>query len=84
VRGYDAEWRRFRAWFLGCNPLCVLCLDRGVYRAATVVDHIVSVNEAPERRLDPANCRALCKPCHDRRTAAEQGFGRRTRRRARA
>jgi 5-methylcytosine-specific restriction protein A len=78
-RGYDAIWRRLRAWFLRRNPRCEHHLKQGISRKATVVDHIKPIAEAPELRLDPSNLRALCKPCHDRRTALEQGFGRHAR-----
>jgi 5-methylcytosine-specific restriction endonuclease McrA len=30
-----------------------------------VVDHVRSIREAPERRLDPANLMSLCRRCHD-------------------
>jgi 5-methylcytosine-specific restriction protein A len=82
-RGYDAAWRRCRAAFLKAHPLCQ-CDDcaAGALRVtpATVVDHLVAVAEAPERRLDWSNLRAMAKRCHDRRTAREQGFARGRRR----
>lgn len=74
ARGYDAHWRRFRLWFLGLHPLCVMCTAEGRVVAAEVVDHIVSIRDRPDLRLDPSNCRALCKRHHDQRTATEQGF----------
>ncbi len=73
-RGYDGNWRRVRLAFLKAHPLCVFCRAAGRVEAATVADHVVAVVDAPERRLDWSNLRALCKPCHDRRTATEQGF----------
>jgi 5-methylcytosine-specific restriction protein A len=75
-RGYDALWRRLRAWFLRHNPRCTFCLERGVSTKATVVDHIKSIEEAPELRLDPSNLRSLCDRCHNRRTAIDQGIAR--------
>jgi 5-methylcytosine-specific restriction protein A len=70
-RGYDAAWRRFRARYLAANPYCCTPSCR---RAATEVDHVLSIRERPDLRLDPSNCRPFCKPCHSRRTALEQGF----------
>jgi 5-methylcytosine-specific restriction protein A len=74
-RGYDARWRRARLAYLRQHPLCVLCAPRVV--PATVVDH-----RQPHRgdeRLFWAedNWQPLCKSCHDRKTATEDGgFGR--------
>ena len=62
-RGYDADWRRFRAAFLAEHPECEDC--RGVSRC---VHHKIKLRERPDLRLEPSNCRALCKCCHDRRT----------------
>ena len=78
-RGYDAAWRRVRAAFLREHPLCE-CDDcrAGANRItpATVVDHIVPIEEAPGLRLVWSNLRAMAKACHDRRTARDQGFNR--------
>ena len=78
-RGYDATWRRLRLAFLAQHPICE-CDDcqAGKLRltAATVVDHIVSIEERPDLRLDWSNLRAMAKRCHDRRTAKDQAFGR--------
>lgn len=50
------------------HPHCAAC---GV--TATDVDHVVSVREAPGRRLDETNLRSLCHACHSRRTVADHG-----------
>ena len=73
-RGYDAAWRKVRAAVLAAEPLCRFCDAEGRITPATIVDHIVPIAEAPDRRLDTTNLRPLCKPCHDRRTARDQGF----------
>lgn len=78
-RGYDAEWRRVRSEHLRMEPLCRFCKKEGRVREATVVDHITTISERPDLRLDHANLRSLCKPCHDARTARDQGWGRRRR-----
>lgn len=71
-RFYESPpWRRLRAGILAASPLCVLCGS-----PARVVDHIVPRRQAPERSLDPTNCRALCWSCHSRATVqSDGGFG---------
>lgn len=76
-RGYDSTWRALRIIHLNASPLCVFHLERGEYVAATIADHIESVRDAPERRLDPTNIQSLCKPCHDRVRQQEQAAERR-------
>ncbi len=68
-RGYGSDWQRVRLAFLQHNPLCQDCQDAGRTAAACEVHHVAKVAVAPERRLDWDNLRALCKPCHSRRTA---------------
>lgn len=68
ARGYGARWRKYRAGYLQANPLCVLCLAAGRTEPATVVDHIQAHKGDEALFWDPANHRALCKPCHDART----------------
>ncbi len=72
-RGYDARWRRYREMYLRQHPLCVECQKEGRLTPATVVDHIVP--HKGDRRLfwDPENHQALCKRCHDKKTAKEDG-----------
>jgi 5-methylcytosine-specific restriction protein A len=73
-RGYGADWKRLRLAHLKANPLCVFCRDAGVVKAADVVDHIKSVVDHPDLRLEPSNLRSLCESHHNARTAREQGF----------
>lgn len=75
-RGYDARWRKARKWFLSRNPLCVQCLEDGRLTPATVVDHVVPHRGDVNLFWDVNNWQALCKSCHDRKTAKEDGgFG---------
>ena len=62
--GYDANWYRFRAWFLRRAPLCGDCESVGRITPAKEVHHEKPIRDYPELRLDPKNCVALCKPCH--------------------
>lgn len=74
-----ARWRKLRLLVLADEPTCRLCSARGKLSAATVVDH-----EQPHKGDEAlfwqrSNLRALCKRCHDRKTATEDSdsaFGR--------
>ncbi len=88
-RGYDAAWRKVRAWVLsqppsghrradgvivGHGPLCVFCaVETGRVTPAKDVDHI----DGNSRNNAAENLRACCHACHSRRTAVDQGFARR-------
>jgi 5-methylcytosine-specific restriction enzyme A len=72
-RGYDSRWRKVRAGFLRSHPLCARCEQDGVTTAATVVDHIVAHRGDRAKFWDHDNWQALCKHCHDRKTATEDG-----------
>lgn len=76
ARGYDARWRRERLRYLRANPLCVTCREDGRLTPATVVDHIVPHCGDEALFWDRTNWQAMCKCCHDTKTAAEDGgFG---------
>lgn len=76
-RGYDASWKRLRLRILAAEPLCRFCAEAGRVTPAVDVDHIDGFNSLDDpRRLDPRNCRPLCKPHHSARTARDQAFGR--------
>lgn len=80
-RGYDWRWREYRKGFLRLHPLCECdeC-QGGKLRTlrATVIDHTIPHRGDRELFWDENNHRAMSKPCHDRKTALEDGgFGRR-------
>ena len=76
-RGYNSRWRKYREGYLRSHPLCVQCERDGLVVAATVVDHIVPHRGDTTRFWDRANHQALCKGCHDHKTATQDGgFGR--------
>jgi 5-methylcytosine-specific restriction protein A len=79
-RGYDSKWRKARLAYLQAHPLCVKCLEIGIPVSATVVDHIIP--HRGDYKLfwnSKNNWQPLCKTCHDRKTAAEDGgFGNNT------
>ena len=74
-RGYGPRWRRARAAYLARHPLCVPCAAAGRLVQATVVDHIVPHSGDPVLFWDEANWAALCKACHDAKTAREGRWG---------
>ena len=77
-RGYDSTWRKLRLQFLRQHPLCECedCKLSGLPDIATVVDHILPVEERPDLRLVESNLRAMSKRHHDAHTARTRGFGR--------
>lgn len=73
ARGYGAAWRRLRTVVLAEEPLCRHCRTR----PATEVDHIRPHRGDETLMWDRANLQGLCKSCHSRKTATEDGgFGR--------
>ncbi|HBO3174916.1 TPA: HNH endonuclease [Pseudomonas aeruginosa] len=75
-RGYGYRWQQARARFLAKHPLCRLCSDAGKVVEATEVDHIIPHRGDMELFWQESNWMALCKVCHSKKTAAEDGgFG---------
>ncbi len=75
-RGYGYRWQKASKGFLKQHPLCCRCEVSGFVVAATVVDHIKPHRGDMGLFWDRANWQPLCKPCHDRKTAVEDGgFG---------
>lgn len=65
-RGYDRDWERARLEYLkSVDGICEEHQRRGYLVPAVLVDHMVPVREAPDRRLDKTNFDALCRNCHD-------------------
>ncbi len=70
----NARYRRRRKIFMQNHPLCP-CGE-----LATDLDHIVPHKGDRKLFFDESNWQALCKSCHSRKTAAEDGgFGNETR-----
>lgn len=71
ARGYTSKWREARAAFLQHHPRCA-CGNH-----ASVVDHIKPHKGDMTLFWDRLNWQPLCKRCHDRKTATQDGgFGR--------
>ncbi len=74
---YNARWRRARKMYLAMHPLCAQHDKDGEVVAASVVDHIIPHRGDWVLFWDETNWQPLCKPCHDTKTATEDGgFGR--------
>jgi 5-methylcytosine-specific restriction enzyme A len=72
-RGYGSEWNRLRQTILRRDQhLCQSCLKLGRPTPANQVDHILA--KAKGGTDDDTNLQALCKPCHEAKSAEERGF----------
>jgi 5-methylcytosine-specific restriction endonuclease McrA len=58
------SWLRRRRHQLRIEPLCELCLARGVVVPAVVADHVVP-HKGDYMAFKLGALRSLCKPCHD-------------------
>ena len=63
---YNLKWRRYREIYLMQNPFCVICGER-----SNVVDHIKDHKGDINKFWDENNHQAMCKSCHDVKTAKE-------------
>lgn len=67
----SSRWKKLRKHFLQEHPLCEECKKNGLVKTATIVDHIQSHKGNEELFWDESNWQALCKECHDKKTAKE-------------
>ena len=74
----NTTWRKLRNDFIKMNPLCADCLNEGKVVPAEDIHHIHSPFKNGEINwallLDPNNLVSLCKDCHGKRHAAENGY----------
>jgi 5-methylcytosine-specific restriction protein A len=74
-RGYGRKWRKIRLMYLRRHPLCEdpygVHAEHGETVPATEVDHQTPLREGGSHRVD--NLQALCRACHSRKTAIEDG-----------
>jgi len=64
---HSPEWRALSKRVRREQPYCV----RGA--RTTQADHIIRVKERPDLASDRGNVVGLCRPCHSRKTAKEDG-----------
>jgi len=71
-------WRKLRLAYMKEHPLCEECLKSGKVTAADSIHHIKSPFKGNEVNwnlfLDPENLEAICRECHARVHAEENGF----------
>lgn len=67
-RGYDAAWTKLRNWYIRRRPVCEW---NNCMQPAAIVDHIIPICNAPERRLDASNLQSLCRTHHAVKTARD-------------
>lgn len=72
-RGYGHKWRIVSKQYLQSNPYCVDCLSKDIVKASKVVDHIIPHKGDYDLFWDQDNWQALCKQCHDSKTAKHDG-----------
>lgn len=74
-RGYGANWRRLRKMKLSRNPICEdpfgLHKEYDELIQANEVDHIIPKKHGGESEMN--NLQSLCKSCHSKKTAVEDG-----------
>jgi len=68
-----SRWRRQREQYLIEHPFCEECKRNGVLTASAIVDHIKAHKGNEELFWKKSNWQALCKECHDRKTAKKDG-----------
>ena len=67
----NTAWRRLRRIKLNNNPLCEICLAKGIIAQAEQVDHIIPVSLRPDLFLVYDNLQSLCEICHSKKTREE-------------
>jgi 5-methylcytosine-specific restriction protein A len=68
---YGRSWKQLRAAFLAAHPLCEMCSAEGRLTPAEEVHHIKALKNGGTN--EAGNLMSLCKPCHSRITATENG-----------
>jgi len=73
---YDtARWKQMRRAQLQREPLCRMCKQRGVVRAATVADHEVPHKGDERLFFDAENLQSLCDDDHTVTKARQEHRG---------
>src|SRR5688572_6679394 len=66
------EWQQLRLYKLSINPLCEICeREHGILSPAEHVDHVISLAERFDLRLDLDNLQSLDASCHSKKTKQE-------------
>ncbi len=76
-RGYNVRWRKARLTFLAREPLCLMCMMRGVVNAAVLVDHWFPHKGDSAVFWNTKHWAPLCEACHNGPKQALESRGRR-------
>ena len=71
-----AAWKRARLAQLRKQPLCELCLQRGITRAADTVNHRTPHKGSMTLFLDPENLQSVDAACHNGAVQSYERTGR--------
>jgi 5-methylcytosine-specific restriction endonuclease McrA len=67
-RGYDWHWMKISRMVRQQYPVCQVCNDA----ASEDVDHIIPFKSVDDPlRTQISNCRAICRKCHNAKTARQ-------------
>ena len=74
-RGYGANWRKLRKMKLNQDPICEdpfgLHKEHSELMQSNEVDHITPLKDGGTNEM--TNLQSLCKSCHSKKTAVEDG-----------
>jgi 5-methylcytosine-specific restriction protein A len=72
---YQLErWRKKSRVQLGTEPLCCMCLQRGLVVLASVADHVIE-HHGDERVFWTGKLQSLCSNCHNSSKRIETSHG---------
>ena len=77
-RGYDGDWELVAEQRRSLDyGLCQMCLTEDErLTPSRLVDHVYPIHIRPDWRLEILNTQVLCRPCHTRKTSADnQRYG---------
>ncbi|WP_445774211.1 HNH endonuclease [Shewanella sp.] len=69
---FTNTWKRLRDQYIREYPLCCHCDALGITKLATLVDHIVELQDDYSKRDDYLNLQSLCHACHNVKTGKAQ------------
>jgi 5-methylcytosine-specific restriction endonuclease McrA len=75
MRLYDKRrWRRRAKLQLAAEPLCAICLRKGIITAATAADHVEPHKHDPQKFWF-GRLQSLCDRCHNTAKQLEERYG---------
>src|SRR5699024_6920722 len=70
---HSTRWRKLRKQILLRDDyMCQYFLNKGLYKQADVVDHIIEVKDEITKAYEPENMQSLCHDCHNKKTIEEK------------